>query len=133
MRTFSETEPPLICTSIMCAFFCLRWSIFCWVWHIARTTEQYFFIWFKSFSISFLPKSSFHFNWAFEKAFFLDLDLIHWMIRYIIIRKTFITFHHISQLLATFFFVSNDEKKHSFHQDRKWYMYKSRRGQYMHS
>ena len=77
MHTFSEMEPPLTWTSMICAFFWRRRRIFCWVWQIARTTEQYFLIWFKSFSISFLPKSSFHFNWAFEKAFFLDLDLIY--------------------------------------------------------
>ena len=75
ISTFSATDPPLIWISIIWAFFCLRRRIFCWVWAINRTTEQYFLIWLKSFSISFLPKSSPHFNWALENAFFLDLDL----------------------------------------------------------
>jgi len=40
-----------------------------------RTTLQYFLIWFSSFAISFLPRSSSHFLEALVKAFFLDLDL----------------------------------------------------------
>ena len=38
-------------------------------------TWQYFLIWAKSFSISFLPTSSFHLRQALVKAFFLDLLL----------------------------------------------------------
>jgi hypothetical protein len=35
-------------------------------------TWQYFFIWARSFSISFLPKSSFHFRHDLVNAFFFD-------------------------------------------------------------
>jgi len=42
---------------------------------MTRTTEQYFLICPRSFSISFLPRSSSHFFEAFVKAFFLDFDL----------------------------------------------------------
>lgn len=42
------------------------------VWAITRTTEQYFLILFRSFSISFFPLSSVHFTEALVKAFFLD-------------------------------------------------------------
>ena len=73
--TLSEMEPPLIWTSTMCAFFWRRLKMACWVWKIPRTTWQYFLIWEISFSISFLPVSSFHLRQAFVKAFFLDLDL----------------------------------------------------------
>ena len=73
--TLSEMEPPLIWTSTMWAFFCLLLKIACWVWKIPLTTWQYFLIWAISFSISFLPVSSFHLRQALVKAFFLDLDL----------------------------------------------------------
>ena len=53
----------------------LRCRIFIWVCTMTRTTEQYFRIWFSSFSISFLPSSSLHFVDAFVNAFFLDWDL----------------------------------------------------------
>jgi hypothetical protein len=39
------------------------------------STWQYFFIWARSFSISFLPKSSFHFRHDLVNAFFFDWDL----------------------------------------------------------
>ena len=73
--TLSEMEPPLIWTSTMCAFFWRRLKMACWVWKIPLTTWQYFLIWEISFSISFLPVSSFHLRQALVKAFFLDLDL----------------------------------------------------------
>ena len=76
--TLSEMEPPLIWTSTMWAFFWRRLKMACWVWKIPLTTWQYFLIWEISFSISFLPVSSFHLRQAFVKAFFLDLDLYFW-------------------------------------------------------
>jgi len=67
--------PPLSWISTMWAFFWRRLSNFCWVWQMMRMAWQYFFIWAKSFSISFLPKSSFHFKQDLVNAFFLDWDL----------------------------------------------------------
>ena len=61
--------------TVICTFFWRLRNNCCWVWQITRTTVQYFLIWLRSFSISFLPRSSFHFRQALVKAFFLDLDL----------------------------------------------------------
>ena len=44
-----------------------------------QLTWQYFLIWDKSFSISFLPISSFHLRQALVKAFFLDLLLLRFV------------------------------------------------------
>ena len=44
-----------------------------------KLTWQYFLIWDKSFSISFLPISSFHLRQALVKAFFLDLLLLRFV------------------------------------------------------
>lgn len=43
-----------------------------WVWAMTRMTVQYFFMTFRSFSISFLPISSAHFLEDLVKAFFLE-------------------------------------------------------------
>merc|ERR1719323_2955216 len=72
--TLSAMEPPFSWTSMMCAFFCLRRSNFIWVWTMILMVVQYFFIWLRSFSISFLPRSSAHLVQDLVKAFFLDWD-----------------------------------------------------------
>merc|ERR1719178_190360 len=54
--TLSAMEPPLSWTTMMC------------------TVVQYFLIWLRSFSISFLPRSSAHLVQDLVKAFFLDWD-----------------------------------------------------------
>merc|ERR1719458_692383 len=69
--TLSAMDPPLSWTSMMCAFFCLRRRSFIWVWTMILMVVQYFFIWLRSFSISFLPKSSAHLVQDLVNAFFL--------------------------------------------------------------
>merc|ERR1719205_101529 len=47
---------------------------FIWVWTMILMVVQYFFIWLRSFSISFLPRSSAHLVQDLVNAFFLDWD-----------------------------------------------------------
>merc|ERR1719318_470684 len=72
--TLSAMDPPLSWTSMMWAFFCLRLRIFICVCTMTRMVVQYFFSWLRSFSISFLPRSSAHLVQDLVKAFFLDWD-----------------------------------------------------------